>query len=197
MPLIDDEETQLNYTPVAGPKFAGARKSVFTNPLSYPTQGNSVDISKHGEYRRRYVSGNHPEWSKFWAERPTSRHNGIDIYAPVGTPVVALCAGGLEMVTGSEGPIGRRAWLRFVYAGAQWRLVYGHLSEFNGASRSVQAGEVIGKVGCSGNADGGGLCSLNPSQGLPSSHLHLSLFLDTAAGVKPYDPAFCFSMNLV
>ena len=197
MDLIDDEETTLNYTPVAGPKFPGVLSSVFTTPLSYPTQGNSVDISKHGEYRRRYVSGIHPEWSRFWAARPDTNHTGIDIYAPVGTPIVALCAGEVEMVAGIDAKIGRRAWLRFSHQGVRWKLVYGHLSQFVGASRSVNAGEVIGKVGCTGNADRGGLCSLDPAQGLPSSHLHLALFLDGAAADKPYDAAFCFSMNLV
>jgi murein DD-endopeptidase MepM/ murein hydrolase activator NlpD len=123
MAVVDEEETQFKYTPVAGPKFPGILSSIFTTPLSYPTQGNPVDLTKHGEYRKRYVSGMHPEWSRFWASRPGSTHTGINIYAPVGTFVVALCPGEVEMVAGIDANIGRRAWLRFTaLCRFQWNL---------------------------------------------------------------------------
>lgn len=123
--------------------------------------------------------------------KPTSElidwhHNGVDIYAPSNpfpreVPVVAVCDGTVEFVWEQEAPndMGNRAWL---FPGKQKadKFVYGHLNRFEGRNRRVVAGEIIGYVGCSGNADFNGRCSAilkdNPFN-MTTAHLHLSWFV--------------------
>ena len=74
-------------------------------------------------------------------------HEGIDIFAPRSTPVVAVAAGRAHARTTPRG--GNVVWLRT----ADRSYYYAHLEKaaFSGR-RSVEAGEVLGYVGNSGNA---------------------------------------------
>jgi peptidoglycan LD-endopeptidase LytH len=74
-------------------------------------------------------------------------HEGIDIFAPRNTPVVAVAAGRAYTRTTPRG--GNVVWLRT----ADRSYYYAHLEKaaFSGR-RSVEAGEVLGYVGNSGNA---------------------------------------------
>jgi len=75
-------------------------------------------------------------------------HEGNDLFAPRGTPVLAPEAGFVEQVTGTIGG------LQFTLTTADGTRYYGtHLASF-GASGRVQAGDVVGYVGDSGNAKG-------------------------------------------
>lgn len=82
--------------------------------------------------------------------KPDGRfHQGIDLMAPKGTPVVAPTAGTLHQITGTRGG------LQFRLDGDDGYVHYGsHLDSFGAAGR-VAAGDVIGTVGTSGNAKGG------------------------------------------
>lgn len=100
-------------------------------------------------------------------------HEGIDIFAPRGTPLVAAERG----VVGRVG-IGRlgglKLWLRGE-SGADW--YYAHLDGFapglhNG--QVVEAGELLGYVGNTGNAVG------------TPPHLHLEIHPNGGAAVNPY-----------
>ena len=75
------------------------------------------------------------------------RHEGIDIFAPRNTPVVAVAAGSASARTTPRG--GNVVWLRT--SGRSY--YYAHLEKavFSG-TRDVAAGEVLGFVGNSGNA---------------------------------------------
>ncbi len=76
------------------------------------------------------------------------RHQGVDILAAIGTPVVAPVSGRVEH---SSNSIGGRSFRLF---GDDGNYFYGtHLSAY-GASGQVRAGEVIGYVGDDGNAAG-------------------------------------------
>ncbi len=94
-------------------------------------------------------------------------HAGIDLFAPVGTPVYAPASGWVDIATGTIG-------------GRQFRLTDGngtlwfgsHMSDF-GKTGQVQAGDVIGYVGDSGNAKGS------------SPHLHFEVHPQGQA-VNPY-----------
>lgn len=88
--------------------------------------------------------------------RPNGRlHVGTDLFAPRGTPFRAPVSG--SVATG-QGPVGgRQVWLTDA-VGNRW--LGSHLDAF-GATGWVSAGEVIGYVGDSGNAQGS------------SPHLHL------------------------
>ncbi len=76
-------------------------------------------------------------------------HHGIDIFAPRGTPVVAIADG---YVTTDETPRGGRViWLREARLGRN--LYYAHLHDWAVTSgASVRVGDVIGYVGNTGNA---------------------------------------------
>lgn len=136
--------------------------------------------STHGEVRKK------PELDQ--AGNPTGmlvpkHHNGVDIYAPAHpfpreVPVVAVCKGEVVFLfdPDSKNDLGNRAWLS-PEGLAGVRVIYGHLSRFEGRNRPVKAGEIIGYVGCSGNADHNGACSKAGVHNLTSAHLHLSWFV--------------------
>ena len=78
----------------------------------------------------------------------TRGHQGNDIMAPDGTPLVAVDDG--EVRFGSD-PLGGQ--IAVVYADDGTHYYYAHLQGFAGsAPRRVNAGEVIGYVGRTGNA---------------------------------------------
>ena len=77
-------------------------------------------------------------------------HRGTDIFAPVGTPVLAIVAGTVRADNDPKG--GQVAYLRAPDGASYY---YAHLREYVGTfPRAVQAGEVIGTVGTTGNAQG-------------------------------------------
>ena len=82
--------------------------------------------------------------------RPGMRkHDGVDIFAPEGTPLLAVDDGVASFGTDPLG--GNVINLR---APDGTRYYYAHLSRFEGGSRSVRAGELLGYVGTTGNAVG-------------------------------------------
>lgn len=87
-------------------------------------------------------------------------HKGIDIFAPEGTPVIAATSGLVAYAGNAE--LGGHVVLML---GSKWRLYYyAHLQALATAmGRWHNAGDVIGTVGTSGNA-----------QGKPP-HLHFSI----------------------
>jgi hypothetical protein len=80
-------------------------------------------------------------------------HHGDDIFAPLGAPVLA-CAEGTVFSVGWNDVGGNRLWLR---DGQGNQFYYAHLSAFSPAARNgehVKAGEVLGFVGNTGDAEG-------------------------------------------
>jgi murein DD-endopeptidase MepM/ murein hydrolase activator NlpD len=77
------------------------------------------------------------------------RHEGVDMLAPTGTPIVAVTSG---YATFKQNHLGGNA---VSLAGDNGnRYYYAHLSGYEGASRRVVQGEVIGYNGDTGNATG-------------------------------------------
>ena len=100
-------------------------------------------------------------------------HQGIDIFAASGTPLVAVADGTLFRV-GYNGLGGWRLWLR---DGAGTTYYYAHLSSFSGAASEgarVARGTVIGFVGNSGDAQG------------TSAHLHFEIHPGGGGPVRPF-----------
>ncbi len=91
----------------------------------------------------------------FGHPRPDDReHLGIDIPAPIGTPVIAAADG--WVVAMPEGGAGGLA-LFLVDRSGQYLFYYAHLDGYANllwAGRPVRQGEVLGYVGDSGNAQG-------------------------------------------
>jgi hypothetical protein len=82
-------------------------------------------------------------------DSPGARHAGIDMRAPTGTPVLAA-ADGVVLRTGSAAHAGRLVVLGHASGLA---TAYYHLSRIEVApGQAVRRGEVIGRVGATGNA---------------------------------------------
>lgn len=76
-------------------------------------------------------------------------HHGVDLFAPRGTPVVAIADGVVSVDETSRG--GRVIWLREARLGRN--LYYAHLNDWAVQSGDrVRVGDVIGYVGNTGNA---------------------------------------------
>jgi hypothetical protein len=89
----------------------------------------------------------------FGAPRTTTWHHGVDIFAPLGAPLLAVADGTLFRV-GWNDVGGNRLWLR---DGAGNEFYYAHLSAFSPLAQEgaqVKAGDVIGFVGTTGDAAG-------------------------------------------
>lgn len=144
-----------------------------------------------------------PQWSSFGPVRGAHRnHWGIDIAAPTGTQVRAATDGTLSYGR-DPGGYGLFARLRYQQprrgkdgtcgGGEEVEIIYAHLVDDNGklsmSARPVRAGEVIGRVGCTGNAKG--MCS--PS---PESHLHVTVQKTAGARVR-LDPATVLGWHVI
>jgi murein DD-endopeptidase MepM/ murein hydrolase activator NlpD len=100
------------------------------------------------------VYGKHSFTDDWGAPRQdTGRHEGNDIFAAAGTPVVAVCKGKLHRV-GTKPVPGNRLWV--VCDKGHDAFFYGHLSAFASDAHSgaaVTAGQVVGFVGSTGDAE--------------------------------------------
>ena len=105
----------------------------------------------------------------------TGAHQGNDLFADFGTPVVAVADGKLANV-GSLPISGNRLW---VYADSGDQFFYAHLSAFAPAAvndRHVEKGTILGYVGNTGDAE--------PTP----PHLHFEIHPDGGDAVDPTVP---------
>ena len=119
------------------------------------------------------VSGNKSKMNSFWGasrDGGKRRHEGIDIFAPKRTPVVASADGIINAVK-QEVIGGKTVWLR--PAGQNFTLYYAHLDkQLVQTGQQVKKGQVLGLVGNTGNAR------------TTPSHLHFGVYSDAG----PVDP---------
>lgn len=138
-------------------------------PPARPAKRTDVDFtgkSVPNANMVRPVAG--PIGDGFGAPRPGRTHKGVDIAAPTGTPIGAAAAG---TVSGRGWDVGAG---NYVHVRHDSRLLtkYFHLSEFTAQlGDQVTAGQMIGKVGSTGNSSG--------------PHVHFEVWLDG----KAVDPA--------
>ena len=111
----------------------------------------------------------------FWAANRGAgkrTHEGIDIYANKGTPVIAIANG--KITSTEDGELGgKQVWLEDNKLGTS--IYYAHLDKvLTKAERQVSIGDTLGLVGNTGNAK-----DLEP-------HLHFGIFLGDLGPVDPY-----------
>lgn len=94
-------------------------------------------------------------------------HEGVDMMAPGGTPLVAVEAGSATFKTNRLG--GNAVWITGT---SGTKYYYAHLSAWEGSSRTVSQGEVIGYVGATGNTS--------------VDHLHFEVHPNGGRAVNPY-----------
>ena len=167
-------EQEAAQTPSSGsspaPSQGGANTPSTSSPSSPPS---AAPVPSSGQWQRpaagRLSSGYGPRWGR--------NHNGVDIAAGVGTPVVSTRGGTVVHVTSSCHPTS--SWgcgggfgnYVVVDHGDGYGSVYAHLSQVAvGAGQSVGRGGAVGQMGNSGNSYG--------------SHLHFEIH---QAG-SPRDP---------
>src|SRR5213075_1064233 len=154
----------------------GLEPQLTAGPYVFPVYGPHSFIDTFGAFRGD-VSG---DW-----------HHGDDIFASLGAPVLA-CADGAIFSVGWNDVGGNRLWLR---DGQGNEYYYAHLSAYSPAARNgnhVKAGEVIGFVGNTGDAEG------------TAYHLHfevhpvafLALGYDGAVDPTPYLQAWQHQKDL-
>lgn len=119
----------------------------------------------------------------FGDERGARRHEAIDIMAPAGTAVIAAAPGTIEKLFASDAG-GNTIYVRS--GDRRTIFYYAHLQSYApglAEGQAVRAGQVLGAVGSSGNAD--------PA----APHLHFEVlrtaadarWSDQASAINPYD----------
>lgn len=99
----------------------------------------------------------------------TGWHQGVDLMAPRGTPNRAVVSGRVQMMSGGTSGLGA-----FLYGDDGNLYYYFHFDAYEGGSRRVAQGEVIGYVGNTGDASGG------------ATHTHFEVHPGGGAAVNPY-----------
>ena len=140
-----------------------------------PTPASKLrELSTKGGFAFPVLPGKYRYSNDWGAPRQNSgTHEGNDIYAPTGTPVLAVTDGTLRRVGTARVP-GNRLYL---YTDRGDYYFYGHLSSFEAGARSgkrVKAGEVLGYVGSTGDAE--------PTP----PHVHFEIHPGGGGPVNPY-----------
>jgi peptidoglycan LD-endopeptidase LytH len=170
-PLIAARGSGVKPSPQPQPSAAPARSSSDPTPASEPPApppdpAPAVVITDASWICP--VAGPSAFGDTFGAPRPGGRiHEGVDMMSPFGTPLVAVVSGFANMHATTLG--GNSISL----AGDDGNgYFYAHLSSWEGSSRQVAAGEVIGYVGHTGDTT--------------ANHLHFEIHPGGGAAVDPY-----------
>jgi murein DD-endopeptidase MepM/ murein hydrolase activator NlpD len=130
--------------------------------------GGGVSLTGSGAIQTCPVAGNNSFVDSFgWPRSGGRTHQGIDLIAAYGTPVVAVAPGNVREASSVLGGLGVVVEHD---SGGDWTF-YAHLSTY-GAMGHVPAGTVIGAVGATGNTG--------------VNHLHFEYHPSGGAAVNPY-----------
>lgn len=152
---------------------SGTHKIVIQPEINFKDQ-YTLKIFTQPSFDFPVASADNASAQSFWgAERDqgTRRHEGVDIFAARGTPVLAA-ANGVVVRTGNQGLGGKQVWQRDAESG--YSIYYAHLdSVIAQAGTIVSKGDTLGMVGSTGNAEGG------------APHLHFGIY-SSGGAVNPW-----------
>lgn len=132
---------------------SGSSASVSTPVASAPATG--------GMFQRPASGSLTQGWGPASGVHGYTFHNGLDIAAPVGTPIYASATGTVTRA-GWGGAYGNHVMITHVINGQVWTTVYAHLSSVSvKAGQRVSQGQNLGGMGSTGNSTG--------------SHLHFEI----------------------
>jgi peptidoglycan LD-endopeptidase LytH len=161
-PVSPAASSAASPDPIPTPEPQSAEAPDEPAPVEWPAPSNA------GNGMVCPVAGPHSFADTWGAARSGGRsHEGVDMMSPAGTPLVAVESGTAQFKTTSLG--GNSIW---VNGASGTRYFYAHLSAWEGSSRSVTQGEVIGYVGATGNTN--------------ANHLHFEVHPGGGVAVNPY-----------
>jgi murein DD-endopeptidase MepM/ murein hydrolase activator NlpD len=155
--------TEMKVAPVS--EYASTSSSTFSNDVAGTVQwpfATGVPISSG--FGARHVS-NCGFCSTF--------HNGLDFVPGAGSPIQAIAGGTVSAVTGPGGAFGNHVEIEHVIDGQKVTSTYSHMQTGSvqvSVGETVTVGQLVGKVGSTGNSTG--------------AHLHFEIHL----GGVPVDP---------
>ena len=155
--------TEMKVAPVS--EYASTSSSTFSNDVAGTVQwpfATGVPISSG--FGARHVS-NCGFCSTF--------HNGLDFVPGAGSPIQAIADGTVSAVTGPGGAFGNHVEIEHVIDGQKVTSTYSHMQTGSvqvSVGEKVTVGQLVGKVGSTGNSTG--------------AHLHFEIHL----GGVPVDP---------
>lgn len=169
--MVDDLTPTPDPTPDPAPSTAPPSGFEATPSISADRQTQLLE----GGYMFPVLGATSNDFSDDWgAPRATTGfHQGIDVFAPSGTPILAIADGTLSRV-GWNTLGGKRLWLTDRYGNT---FYFAHLSAFSPLARegaTVRRGDVIGFVGTTGDAVG------------TPPHLHFEIHPGGIGPVPPY-----------
>jgi murein DD-endopeptidase MepM/ murein hydrolase activator NlpD len=139
----------------AGGENSGIYK-VIVQPEAGATGTFFLSLNKKPLYGFPVAGKGNAAVQSFWGQQRDGgkrSHEGVDIFAKKGTPVVAV-ADGFVSQTGEHGIGGKQVWLRTGFFGKS--IYYAHLDRIAVESgTNVRIGDTLGFVGNTGNAKGG------------------------------------------
>lgn len=169
------EQADYKATSIAfSPQKSGDYKLVFQPQLA-ATGMFKIALSSNPTYSFPVAGLSSKAVQSFWgAERDGGRrsHEGVDIFAKKGTPVLAAVDGFVSN-TGNRGLGGKQVWLRDGLFGSS--LYYAHLDSIIARTgQRVKIGDTLGLVGNTGNAR-----STPP-------HLHFGIYRRGSGAINPF-----------
>jgi len=130
-------------------------------------------MEKNPAYLFPVASGVNTSVQSYWGDNRDGgarSHEGIDIFAERGTPVVAE-TNGIIGYTGEKGLGGKQVWLRDRKRNQS--LYYAHLDSIANVSGNVKRGDTLGFVGNTGNAR------------TTPPHLHFGIYKGYRGAINP------------
>lgn len=163
-------ESRLSFEP----KYTGSYK-IIIQPEAKVNTNFFISLNIQPLYGFPVAGKGNSDIGSFWGmerDEGKRRHEGIDIFAKKGTPVVAVTDGSISR-TGEYGIGGKQVWLRAGLFGNA--LYYAHLDSIAvKQGMKVKAGDTLGYVGNTGNAR------------FTPPHLHFGIYKNGAVNPLPF-----------